>query len=99
MDIQHCESLNEVRAQIDRLDRAIVELLAERGQYVKQAARFKKTAADVHAPKRVEQVIAKVRALADEFGGDADVVERVYRAMIAAFTEAEVVEHQNLQSE
>jgi hypothetical protein len=31
----------------------------------------------------VEQVIAKVRALADEFGGDADVVERVYRAMIA----------------
>ena len=99
MDIQPCESLDEVRAQIDRLDRSIVELLAERGQYVRQAARFKKMSADVHAPKRVEQVIARVRALADEFGGDADVVERVYRAMIAAFTDAELVEHKNLRNQ
>ena len=99
MDVQPCESLDEVRAQIDRLDRAIVELLAERGQYVRQAARFKKTSADVHAPKRVEQVIARVRALADEFGGDADVVERVYRAMIAAFTDAELVEQKNLRNQ
>ncbi len=98
MDIQPCESLDEVRGQIDRLDRAIVELLAERGQYVHQAAHFKKTSADVHAPKRVEQVIAKVRALAGEFGGDADVVERVYRAMIAAFTDAELVEQRKLQN-
>lgn len=99
MDIQPCESLDEVRAQIDRLDRAIVELLAARGQYVRQAARFKKTSADVHAPKRVEQVIARVRALADEFGSDADVVERVYRAMIAAFTDAELVEQKNLRNQ
>jgi isochorismate pyruvate lyase len=99
MDIQPCESLDEVRAQIDRLDRAIVELLAERGQYVRQAARFKKTSADVHAPQRVEQVMARVRALADEFGGDADVVERVYRAMIAAFTDAELVEQKNLRNQ
>ncbi len=99
MDIQPCTSLDEVRVQIDRLDRAIVELLAERGQYVRQAAQFKKTSADVHAPKRVEQVIAKVRALAGEFGGDADVVERVYRAMIAAFTDAELVEHKKLQNQ
>jgi isochorismate pyruvate lyase len=99
MDIQPCESLDEVRAHIDRLDRAIVELLAERGQYVLQAARFKKTSADVHAPQRVEQVIARVRALAGEFGGDADVVERVYRAMIAAFTDAELVEHKNLRNQ
>jgi isochorismate pyruvate lyase len=99
MELQPCESLDEVRAQIDRLDRAIVELLADRGQYVRQAARFKKTSADVTAPKRVEQVIARVRALADEFGGDADVVERVYRAMIAAFTDAELVEHKNLRNQ
>lgn len=99
MDIQPCESLDDVRTQIDRLDRAIVELLAERGQYVRQAARFKKTSADVQAPKRVEQVIAKVRALAGEFGGDAEVVERVYRAMIAAFTGAEMAEHQKLQDQ
>lgn len=88
-----CESLDEVRSQIDRLDREIVGLLAKRGEYVRQAARFKKTKADVAAPARVEKVIGKVRSLAGERGGDPEVVERVYRAMIAAFIEAEQKEH------
>ena len=63
---KHCESLAEVRVEIDQLDRAIVTLLAERGGYVLQAARFKHDAAAVHAPDRVEQVVAGVRALAGE---------------------------------
>lgn len=88
-----CESLAEVRAEIDRLDRAIVTLLAERGGYVLQAARFKRDAAAVHAPDRVEQVVAGVRALAGELGADADVVEQGYRALIRAYTEAELREH------
>jgi isochorismate pyruvate lyase len=91
-----CESLEEVRVQIDRLDREIVALLAERGDYVRQAARFKRTKDDVAAPARVEQVIGKVRALAGEKGADPVVVERVYRAMIAAFIEAEQKEHARL---
>jgi isochorismate pyruvate lyase len=91
-----CDSLDQVRAQIDRLDREIVALLAERGDYVRQAARFKKTSADVAAPARVEQVIGKVRGLAGEKGADPVVVERVYRAMIAAFIEAEQKEHARL---
>jgi isochorismate pyruvate lyase len=91
-----CDSLDQVRAQIDRLDCEIVALLAERGDYVRQAARFKKTSADVAAPARVEQVIGKVRGLAGEKGADPVVVERVYRAMIAAFIEAEQKEHARL---
>ncbi len=79
MDIRSCESLEEVRAEIDRLDRAIVALVAERSFYVRQAARFKKTVDDVQAPQRVEQVIARVRVMATECGGDAGIVERVYR--------------------
>jgi isochorismate pyruvate lyase len=88
-----CESLDLVRAQIDILDRQIVALLGERGDYVRQAARFKKTRDDVAAPARVEQVLAKVRVLADQAGADPEVVERTYRAMIAAFIEAEQKEH------
>lgn len=94
--IQTCNFLEEVRAEIDQLDRQIVALLAERGAYVKQAARFKKTTDDVKAPARVEQVIAKVRALADELGANPNVTEQVYRAMIAAFVEAEMQEHVRL---
>jgi isochorismate pyruvate lyase len=91
-----CNSIEEVRAEIDRLDRQIVSLLAERGGYVKQAARFKKTAADVKAPARVKQVIAKVRALAEESGANPNITEQVYRTMIATFIEAEIQEHARL---
>jgi isochorismate pyruvate lyase len=44
----------------------------------------------VPAPQRVEQVIAHVRALAEAHGALPEVVERVYRSMIAAFIEAEL---------
>ncbi|MBU2791522.1 chorismate mutase [Acidithiobacillus caldus] len=92
-----CNSIEEVRSNIDRIDRQIVTLLAQRGAYVKQAARFKKTAADVKAPQRVEQVISKVMALSIELGANPTVTEQVYRAMIAAFVDAELAEHANLQ--
>ncbi|UTD53937.1 chorismate mutase [Halomonas sp. MS1] len=88
-----CNSLEEVRENIDRIDRRIVSLLAERGGYVKQAAQFKKTTDDVKAPQRVEQVIAKVLALSAEEGAIPTVTEAVYRSMISAFINAELTEH------
>lgn len=97
MDVQ-CNSLEEVRERIDQIDRAMVDLIAQRGGFVAQAARFKKDSADVRAPARVEQVIAKVRALADERGASAAVVEQVYRAMIAAFIDEELRTHAALNA-
>ncbi len=85
-----CSSIEEVRANIDRIDRQLVQLLAECGGYVKQAVQFKKTAEDVRAPQRVEQVIEKVKALAEELGADPFVTEQVYRTMIRAFIDAEM---------
>lgn len=81
--------LAKVRANIDRLDDAIVALLAERAMYVKDAARFKRDAFQVSAPARQAEVFAKVRALADKhnrgFEHLPDVVEAAYRALVAAF--------------
>ncbi len=37
-----CNSLEEVRANIDRIDDEIIKLIAERGTYVVQAPVFKK---------------------------------------------------------
>jgi isochorismate pyruvate lyase len=85
-------SLAEVRAEIDRLDRLLIPLIAERGQAVLAAARFK-SFADVPAPDRVEQVVAHVKRLAREHGADEQVVETTWRCMIAAFIEAERIEH------
>ena len=68
-----CTTLEEVRSNIDRLDQQIVSLLAERGHYVSQAARFKKDTDGVKAPQRVEQVISKVRDLSHTIGANPDV--------------------------
>lgn len=91
-----CKSLGEIRQHIDRIDREIVNLLAERGALVNQAASFKKHPDDVRAPARVEEVIAKVRGIAADTGASPEVVEHVYRSMIAAFIEQELKTHTRL---
>lgn len=95
MDV-HCTSLDEVRQHIDQIDRAVVGLLARRAKLVTQAAAFKKTTDDVRAPARVEQVIKKVREIANDAGTSPDVVEQVYRAMISAFIDEELKTHSTL---
>ncbi len=84
-----CDSLGDIRANIDRLDDAIVALLSERAMYVKDAARFKRDPFQVNAPARQQEVFAKVRALAAlhnrGFEGLPEVVEAAYRALVAAF--------------
>lgn len=37
-----CNSLDEVRENIDRIDDEIIKLIAKRGNYVAQASAFKK---------------------------------------------------------
>ena len=84
-----CASLLEVRDHIDKLDHEIIRLMAERGQYVAEAGRFKADPAAVSAPARVEAIIVKVKSIARESGLSEDVAERTYRAMIAAFEDYE----------
>ncbi len=84
-----CASLEEVRTNIDRIDAAIVALMAERSRYVAEAARFKPDAARVHDGARVERIIARVKQLAAAGELPPEVAEATFRAMIAAFTEYE----------
>ncbi|WP_235720761.1 chorismate mutase [Magnetospirillum molischianum] len=80
-----CDSLDEVRTNIDRIDRMIVPLLAERAAYVAQATKFKQTRSEVVDVPRIERIITKVRALAEERGADPALIERIYRAMIESY--------------
>ena len=87
--VAHCESLDEVRIRIDQADRQLVALLAERAQYVRQAARFKRDLQDVQSPQRVQQVLERALAQARDVGAPPAVVEATYRAMITAFIDDE----------
>jgi isochorismate pyruvate lyase len=84
-----CNSLAEVRDNIDRIDHEIVTLMAERQKYVGEAGRFKANPAAVSAPARVEQIIVKVRGMAKEAGLSEEVAEKTFRAMIAGFEDYE----------
>ncbi|KAF0113817.1 MAG: isochorismate pyruvate lyase [Rhodospirillaceae bacterium] len=80
-----CSSLDDVRQQIDRLDNDMVALIVERSHYVREAARFKKTRAEVVVPERIEEIISRVRHHAHVLGGDPELVEKIYRSMIDVY--------------
>ncbi len=83
-------SLDEIRTKIDKIDKEIVILLSKRGECVKQAARFKTTAANVKDSQRLEQIIEKVTSYAKEMGFDSLTIEIIYRNMIEAFIQLEM---------
>lgn len=89
-----CNSLEEVRVNIDRIDNEIIKLIAERGTFVVQASAFKKDEEGVKDTGRVEKVIEKVREKATEYGADPDMVEALYREMISRFVNMEMSEFQ-----
>ncbi|NLT09171.1 MAG: chorismate mutase [Ruminococcus sp.] len=87
-----CSSLEEVRENIDRIDDSIIRLIAERTEFVKQAASFKRDTASVKDSYRVEAVIKKVREKAEQYGVSPDITETVYRNMISGLIELEMKE-------
>lgn len=78
-----CRDMRELRAEIDRLDHDLVQLLAERAGYIDRAAEIK---ADVDLPARihprVEEVVANVRTHAQTYGLPPDLVEKLWRRLI-----------------
>ena len=86
-------TLSDIRREIDDIDAELVRRLAARERLVRRAAALKSDEHAVRAPGRVDEVIGKVRALADDAGASPEVVERVYRTMIGAFIDLELTEH------
>ena len=74
--------MNEVRAEIDRLDRALVRLLSERQRYIERAAEIKSNRTNVRDDVRVEEVISKVVAEARRAGLSTDIAEPVWRTLV-----------------
>jgi isochorismate pyruvate lyase len=76
-------TLAEVRAAIDALDRALVTLLSERFRCISAAARIKKQEGqDALIAWRVEDVVQKIREQADQTGFDPDLAETLWRDII-----------------
>ncbi|SHF34875.1 chorismate mutase [Dysgonomonas macrotermitis] len=89
METNSYKSLEDVRYNIDLIDKVIIQLISERSFFVNEAARFKKNEQEVEAPHRVEEVIGKIRHVAVSKKLNPNIAEKVYRAMIGVFIEQE----------
>lgn len=80
---QDCQSKEDVRAELDRIDRALLELFAERHRYVTRVAEIKTEPHEAYDPTRIEAIISKQRARADELDLDEDQAELIWRTLIS----------------
>ena len=86
---QDCSSMDEVRAEIDRIDAELVDFIADRFTYVDRAWQLKRSPAEARVPWRIQQVIDKVRTRASAKGLPPELVEALWRQMIGWFIQYE----------
>ncbi len=79
---QDCADMDAVRAQIDRVDARLVDLIAERWSYVDRIWMLKDTPEQATVPWRIQQVVDKVRARAAEQGVPPELAEALWRQLI-----------------
>ena len=72
--------MDQVRVEIDRIDNALVDLIAERFGYVERAWQLKREPSEANVPWRIQQVIDKVRRAGEDKGPGA----RAGRGAVAA---------------
>jgi len=86
---QDCASMDDVRVEIDRIDEALVELMAERFTYVDRAWQLKNSPDDAVVPWRIQQVVDRVREQAEQKGLPPELAESLWRQMIGWFIQYE----------
>ena len=78
-----CTDMSDIRTEIDRLDRDLIALFAERTAYIDRAAEIKSGAAlPARIEFRVEQVVRNVRHHAIAQGLPPDQFEKLWRDLI-----------------
>lgn len=97
MTINECSSLEEIRENIDLIDREIVSLLVQRGRYVMQAAKYKKHITKIEDQVRINNIITKVTDYAKETNFDPNVIEQIYRFLIQVYVQLEKETFTNLK--
>ncbi|MEN9012425.1 MAG: chorismate mutase [Yoonia sp.] len=80
---QDCHDMADLRAQIDLMDAALIDMLAQRATYIDRAVEIK-SSNDLPAriTSRVDEVIANVRDHATAEGLDPDLAEQLWSQLI-----------------
>lgn len=82
--------MQDIRTEIDRIDREVIGLLGQRFAYVQAASQFKTSATAVRAPERFKAMLEQRRVWAQAAGLDPDVIANVYRDLVNYFIAEEM---------
>ncbi len=78
-----CTTMAELRAEIDAIDGALIDLLARRASYIDRAVDLKRIEnLPARTTDRVAQVVQNVRLLAGARGLDPDLAETLWSVLI-----------------
>lgn len=87
---KECQSLEEVRHEIDKIDEHIISLFSERHKFVEEIVRFKHDKDAIIAQERKEQVILQRKNWAEIKGLNALTFEKIYTLLIDSNIEHEM---------
>ena len=93
--LKKCNSLEEVRSEVDALDDKIVELISQRSHYIRQAAAFKNSVDEVKADERIDFILQRLRHKAIELEVSPNMITDLYKIMIDEMVETEIAELRN----
>ena len=77
-----CDTKDDVRIEIDRVDQALLALFAERHAYVTRMAEIKTDPHEAYDPVRIGAILGKQRRRAEELGLDEDQAELIWKTLI-----------------
>jgi isochorismate pyruvate lyase len=93
--MKKCNSLQEVRNEIDIIDTKLVELISERSHLIRQAASFKNSVDEVKADDRIDDIMQRVRKKAIELNINPNMISELFTIMIDEMVETEIAEFRN----
>jgi len=93
--MKKCNTLQEVRDEIDKIDTKLVDLISERSHLIRQAAAFKNSVDEVKAEDRIDDIMQRVRKRAIELNINPNMISELFTIMIDEMVETEISEFRN----
>ena len=93
--MKKCNSLEEVRTEIDILDTKLVNLISQRSHLIHQAAKFKNSVDEVKAEERIDFIMQRIRQKAIEKDISPNMISELFQIMINEMVETEIAEFRN----
>ena len=87
---RECKSAEEIRNEIDTIDRQIISLFSERHKYVEEIVKFKHDENSIVAQERKDAVIRQRKTWAAESGLNPDTFEKMYTLLVESNIEHEM---------